>query len=219
MYQSNLISFLLILIFNLAHGQNDVTTKQPIVWSGVFSVGRSTFESNIPAPSKFPAVEFRVGMGLSKPLNKLLDMKSRLNIGVKWKRDSYINQGQVSGISPLFMGLDRLASNRNHYFIDIPLLLQFNFPHPALGVNMGINYRFFLPNNHAVDALTNRGEIGLMAGTTYRIGKWMGVGLDYTIGLTKIYQTSGTIDSSQVSLDVFNHFGQIRLEYFLKKSR
>jgi hypothetical protein len=79
-----------------------------------------------------------------------------------------------------------------------------------------MNYRFFLPNNNDVDFLTNRGDIGILVGASYSVTKRIDLGIEYCIGLTTIYSASGTIDSSNFTLNTKNQFGQIRLEYSLK---
>lgn len=182
-------------------------------------VGRSTFVSDPAAPSKFPTLEVRLGAGLIKPIGNNIELRSRLAFGVKFKREPFNEPGQPYVIGPPFMGLDELASNRNHYFFEIPLMVQFNLPHPKLGFSLGGNYRHFLPHNESVDFLTNRREIGIILGASYRLNNRLDVGLDYYFGLSKIYSSSGLIDNQEFTLDAYNQFGQIRFEYYLTRNK
>ena len=77
-------------------------------------------------------------------------------IGIKVKREAFNKPGQAYTVGPPFLKLDEVASNRNHYFVEVPLLLQFNLPHLELGLRAGVNYRSFLANTKAVDFLTGR---------------------------------------------------------------
>lgn len=79
-------------------------------------------------------------------MTKDIQLKSGLAFGVKVKREAF-NSSNLVIIGPPFMELDEFASNRNHYFMEIPLILQYNLPHPKIGLSLGISYRFFFPNN------------------------------------------------------------------------
>jgi len=192
--------------------------NQKINFSLFASTGRSTFYSNPSAPSKFPTLEMRFGGGIIKPLTKHIELKSRLTFGVKFKREAF-NSPNLVIVGPPFMQLDDVSSNRNHYFFEIPLILQFNFPHPKIGMSLGFNYRFFFPNNESVDFLTNRREIGILPGISYRIDSKIEIGVDYFFGLTEMYSASGTIDNQDVSVQTHNRFAQIRFSYLINKTK
>lgn len=197
----------------------DLGLRKKVRYNFFAGVGRSTFVSGPAAPSKFPTLEVRLAGGLIKPIGRNVELRSRLAFGVKFKQEPYNEPGQPYVIGPPFMGLDELASNRNHYFFEIPLIVQFNLPHPKLGFSFGGNYRHFLPHNESVDFLTNRRELGIILGASYRLTNSLDVGLDYYFGLSKIYSSSGLIDIQEFTLDAYNQFAQIRFEYYLNRNR
>jgi hypothetical protein len=180
--------------------------------------GQSTFAFNIPAPSKFTTPEFKLGLGIIKPISKFLEVKSGISFGIKIKREPYNKltpQGYLLVVtSPAFINTDELASKRNHYFLEIPLLFQFNFPHPKLGLRSGVNSRFWQPNNSDVDLLTARPELGILVGAYYRLNYKFNIGLDYYYGLTKMDKSSYTINTSPpFTFIMYNRFLQMNLEY------
>ena len=207
----------LIFIFTcaatLAFGQSNLSASDKrISVNGFFAIGRSTFNSSPSAPSKFPTLEMRAGVGAAKSLGETFELRTRLNFGVKFKREPFNEEGSVV-VGPPFMDLDELASDRNHFFYEIPLLLQANLKHPQIGLRFGCNYRRFFPDNSDVDALTARGDFGLLAGASYRLRQKMSLGFEYCYGLTKIISSGGTVDGSEYHLDVRNNFAQVVLEY------
>jgi hypothetical protein len=211
------IIFFIILSSYYCKGQNQ-DDHHKIKFMAFASTGRSTFYSNPSASSKFPTFELRFGGGVIKQLTKTIELKSRLTFGVKFKRDAF-NSSNLVIVGPPFMELDDVASNRNHYFMEIPLIVQFNIPHPKIGLSVGLNYRFFLPNNESVDFLTNRREIGILPGISYRVSPKFEIGIDYFFGLTEMYNAAGTIDNQEVNIETYNRFSQIRFLYIIGKSK
>lgn len=192
------------------NGEND----KRFYFTSFLSIGRSTFHTKLDAPSAFPTVEVRVGVGVVKKLNENFDVRTRLTFGSKFKREGFNNSGVVT-VGPPFMELDELSSNRNHYFYEIPLILQATLRHPQIGFRAGINFRHFLPNNKAVDPLTGRGDLGLLAGSSYRLTEKISIGIDYCMGLTNIVSSGGSVDSWDYSLKVRNNFAQMSVEFRL----
>jgi len=198
--------------------QTTVTSKEinRTTIRGFTSVGQSTFRTSISSPTKFPTTEIRVGIGASIKLIPMIDLSSRFTLGVKVKREAF-NNNQYVTVGPPFMELDYVASYRNHYFIEIPLLVNVNLPGEKVGIQTGLNYRFFFPNNDAVDFLTNRGELGLIAGAYYNVTDKLRIGGSYTFGLTTTYSVGGIIDSQDVDMTVKNNFYQLTIEYLIRK--
>lgn len=178
--------------------------------------GQSTFDFNIPAPSKFTTAEFRLGLGIIKPISKFFELKSGISFGVKMKREAY-NTQRAQGLivmGPPFMDADLLASKRNHYFLEIPLLLQIHFNHPKLGLRSGINSRFWQPNNSDADLLTARPELGILVGTYYMLSSKLNIGLDYYYGVTKMDKSLYVIDSAPpFTFIMYNRSLQMTLDY------
>jgi len=210
--------FAVILNFQ-GNTQNFETNDARMRFTAVTSVGQSIFVSDPSAPSKFPTLEMRLGGGIVKPIGKKFELRSRFTFGVKFKREPFNQPGQPYIIGPPFMALDKLASNRNYYFIELPVAIQFNLPHPKLGFSLGVNYRHFLPHNESSDYSMNRREWGIISGISYHLNNKLHVGLDYYFGLTKIFSSAGLIDNQDFTMDTRNQFFQLRFEYELHKKK
>ncbi|HZX74823.1 MAG TPA: hypothetical protein VFE57_10395, partial [Cyclobacteriaceae bacterium] len=120
-----------------------------------------------------------------------------------------------------YFELDEMTSQNNYFFYEIPLVLQFNVLHDKLGLTeiglrSGVSFRRFLPIDHqGPPYLPN--DFGLLAGIQIGLSKNISIGADYYFGLihtTKIGYASNT-DSG--TLEVWNRFGMISLDYKLGK--
>ncbi|MBX2943579.1 MAG: hypothetical protein KF860_14670 [Cyclobacteriaceae bacterium] len=67
-----------------------------------------------------------------------------------------------------------------------------------------------------MDALTNRGEVGVVSALSYKITSQLNVGIQYCYGLTKVYTSTGIINSEEYSFEAWNKFAQLKFELFLK---
>ncbi len=74
---------------------------------------------------------------------------------------------------------------------------------------------FSFPYNKDVDFLTNKNDIGIITGISYRGFNRLEIGFDYYFGITKLYSSSGTVDSTEFTFNTRNQFAQIRIEYAL----
>lgn len=170
-------------------------------------LGRATVKTNLSAPSKFPALEFRLGTGLSKSISNNFELRSRFTLGGRLKRDS--NLDEIYGGK--FSMIEENTANRNHYFMEIPLLLQFNIAKPGLGFRVGANFRQYFPAKPA-DAYSGQSEFGIITGAYYRLNDKMNIGFDYNFGLTKMFDGGGFHDGEQYHLIGRNQFAQLTFE-------
>ncbi len=198
-------------LFGIAQ-KSDKTDHKKIKFIGVLGVARSTFDVSILSP-KYPTLELRLGAGIVKPFGKFFELKSGLYLGLKVKRESYfIGQLYTQQGVPL-LKLDEASSNRNHFVVDMPLVLQLNVQQNKVGFRAGFNARFWKPNNDDVDVLTNRTEVGILLGITRRITRRVNSGLDFYYGLTDVYGGSIYSSAPPVNFYVRNQFAQLTLEY------
>lgn len=212
----NLILLISFFSVYLVEAQENDIKQKTIDVSSYLALGWSQFRTTPSAPSDFPTFEFRLGPAVTIPVSSKFEISSRFLFGAKLKREAYNKQGQGYTIPPPFLELDEVASSRNHYFIEIPLIFQFNLPNPKLSIYAGGNYRFWMPNNSDVDFLTNRGEFDLLMGISYPIANKFKVGGEYFFGVTKVYNSSGTIDGIDSDLRVSNTAFQLYVQYKLK---
>ncbi len=129
--------------------------KLPII--AYASVGQSLFKCDPsgPEPSKFPTMDIRVGAGTSYRFSDYFEARTRFVFGLKRKRESVNTPGQPVVIGSPYFSLDETAVN-DHYFWEVPLLLQVDLPHPQIGFRVGPSFRSFFPNNDNVCLLTAR---------------------------------------------------------------
>lgn len=199
----------LLLFFNIfVFAQNSPNAK--INLHGFAGVGRATIETNLSSPTNFPAMEIKIGAGISKPLNESLVLSSRLVFGSKFKRKSDMSARHDGR----FTTLDEHASEQNHYFIEVPLLLQYNFSPIGLGLRAGGNFKQYLSSNstNRPDMISRKSEFGIIGGAVYRLSEKINMGIEYHAGLTKIYKGGGTIDGQAYELTGRNHLGQLVFE-------
>lgn len=201
----------MVLIAHNLLGQRNVDTNESkpkfFVLAGI---ARSVFEVDIPA-SKFATPEFRLGAGLSRTIGKF-EIKPSVLIGLKATRPTYrVGQVYTQPGVPLLM-LDDAASGRNHFVIDVPLVIQYNIRNPMIGFRLGFDVRFWTPNNKSVDILTAKQEIGLHGGGCINL-KGFSVGLDFYYGFTKIHGGSINYNGDHYIFRVVNAYTQITFEF------
>lgn len=204
-----IISFLTILFNQEVSAQELGDSPRKIKFYCLGGIARSVFEVDIPA-SKFATPEFRLGVGISKPVGKL-EFKSSVLLGLKGTRPSYrVGQIYTQPGVPLYM-LNDAACKRNHFVVDIPLLVQYNLSNPKVGLRLGADARFWAPNNKNVDVLTSKQEIGLLGGGCINL-KRFSIGLDFYYGLSKIHGGSITYNGELYRFEVINRYSQITIE-------
>lgn len=214
----NVILGVSLLISAISNAQEITDSKKPgaIKFSSYFGIGGSQFKASPRAPSDFTSLEFRVGPTVNVPLNSRFEFTSRFLFGGKLKRQAYNKQGQVYTIPPHFLNLDKVASSRNHYFVEVPVLLQFNFPQPKFSLYAGGNYRFFMPNDADVDFLTFRGEFGVLSGINFFVSNKLKIGGEYLFGLTKVYKALTTTEIVNSEITASTRSFQFYVQYKLK---
>lgn len=194
------------------------TSKPTTTFFGHLAFGGSQFRTDIPSPSSFASMEFRIGPGVRLAFNNLFEFESRLLFGSKLKREAANKNGVVT-IGPPFMRLDEVSSSRNHAFYEVPVLLRYRIKHPGFALSTGLNYRSFMPNNDDVDFLTARKELQLLAGISISFENGIEIGIEYYFGLTSVYGYSGPVDGEEVDMSVYNNSAMIYYAYTFKRRK
>lgn len=101
----------MLVVVKYGYSQEITILKKRIEDNSFFSIGRSTFKTNLATSPKFPTLEVRVGAGLVKKLNETIDIRSRLVLGAKFVRGDSINSG-ATVVSPPFYVLDELSNKK-----------------------------------------------------------------------------------------------------------
>jgi len=212
-YAKSLVAFAVIFfLFQPVYAQSK-NSSNPWGFTAMAAGGQATFAMSHAGPSKFPALELRLGGGASYGFSNNVYVEGQMVFGVRAKREAFNKPGQPSAFGAPFASLDRVSSGRDHYFFEIPVRFVYRFPHPKIGVKAGMNYRFFMPDNDDVDFLTNRGEAGIMGGLFYRVNSKWHVGADGYYGLTEIYSAAVMINGYEADFIVRNQFLQLYIEY------
>lgn len=213
------ISALFLLFYPPCIAQaSNVIIEKKVRYARFFGIARSSFDvNNLPSSPSYASLEVRLGYGIVKPIGKYFELKSGLNLGLKAKRKSYFfGPSKQFAYEPwVMLSLDEAASNRNHFFAEIPLALQFNPPRTRIGLKGGLNFRTWAPNNNSVDALTARQEIGVLGGISYNLIKRINIGVEHYYGLTDILNGSYPGNNTHLmKYQVRNQFTQITIEQF-----
>lgn len=215
------------------HAQEEPNRKIKFSLSG--GIARSTFVyGKHSIDFNFPTAELRLGMGLSKVMLRNFEIKSGLSIGVKLKRKPDPNPNRDP--AQIYAGLDGVVSGLNHWFYEIPLLFQYNFNKEIMGqpnffgIRTGVNYRLFWDreaNVQGFDFFQNLSEFGVIIGANLNISKRINLGIDYCMGITKIFGaaifTGDPLANPPVAPTLLydfyarNNFIQLKMEYRLKK--
>ncbi len=217
-----------LLISNCIAQTMDEPSVNKIKFTVAAGAGRSLFATKMLSqfPKTEPNTEVRFGMGMVKPIGKYFDLISGLNIGVKIKGDrAYSSSSSVKLISP-FTYLEEAVNSRNHYFVEIPLLVQFSILKKKIGFRAGGNYRNFSPNkgyenSGGPDFLSNRKELGILTGVSIRLVDNLKLSASYCFGTTPVY--AADVEGGSFGGFLFddyrvrNQFSQFTLEYVLGK--
>ncbi len=215
----NALSLLAIFLLPfLAYAQSEEAPKteaRSYDFNVFLGIGRGTFETNREAPSKFPTLETRLGIGIIRPILNHLSLKIRPTLGIKFKRKSHIT---VPRFDPReHMVVDDMASQANRAFLEIPLLLQYHVQRIPLNFAAGINARTFFSSDRSWDYLSGKSEVGMMTGAYYRITPKLNIGLDYYYGLTRFFRGSVGNGTESYNLDIRNNFLQLSLEFDISR--
>ncbi len=213
------ISSCLILASLNLFAQSESADRNKLIYSVFGAGGRSIFQSDVEGPSKFPTAEVRLGGSVTFKVGKQFDILTRMDFGAKIKREMINQPGQPYTVTGPWIELDRMAA-RTHYFLEIPVMLQYRLLHPKLNVAVGINYRKFFNQDYeelgVIDTFSGRNEIGTIGRIAYRAHPKFTIGVEYCIALTQIYSVVGIYDGEEYKMKTRNQFGQVTLEYNLK---
>jgi hypothetical protein len=195
--------------------------KSKAYYSVFAGAGRSVFQSSIEGPTKFPTPEFRLGGSVGIPLNKHFELISRLDFGIKVKRESPNQPRQFVQFAGLFMDQEEMTS-RNHYFFEIPLMIQYRLAKPKLNLGAGLNYRSFFYVNSPddrlrFDPLSGKKEFGAIGRISYRVNTKITLGLEQYFAINVLYGVAGVYDTEEYEMTVRNRFTQFTVEYRLSK--
>jgi hypothetical protein len=199
-------------------------------WVVSGSWGQSQFISNaFKARSAFPTIEGRVGLAISKPFKQKVKFILSLNIGAKFKGDRMYPPGSTPPgtsirLTSPFNELEEAVNSNNHYFLEVPVVLQYSLFRERISVRAGGSIRHFVANNgyqdssgqinYGPDFFSNLDEFIIMSTVAVKIVKKICLTGSYYRGLTKIYGMSGIINQVQVeSYFVRSGCWQIGIEY------
>lgn len=235
MFVKLILLFLLqigVVFFGVAQTANAEPEKK-IRFTVLAMAGRSIFAANaLASQSRFPTDEIRLGGTFIKPLYKNLDLISGFMVGSKLKGERVFPPGSTPPgvtfkISPPFSRLEEAVNSRNHYFYEVPLLLQVRLFKNRIGLRSGGNFRNFSGNsgyfdssgliNYGPDFFSHRKEFGILTGLSLKLSERLLLNGIYFRGLT-IFDAgffSQLNSLTNFSYIIKNRFWQIGLEYKL----
>ncbi len=190
--------------------------NRKITYAAFGAIGRSTFHSSIDGPSKFPTAELRLGPVATLPLSSKFYISSKLLFGVKMKRERMYIPGQPTTLYGPFIDNDRMAGS-NHFFLELPLLVEYRLNYPRLIFGLGVNYRKFFSSNGgdggSFDPLSNKNEIGALGKLGLMIKKRWVISIEHFLPFNKLYTVAGWYDNTEYRMSVENRYVQIGVAY------
>jgi hypothetical protein len=227
-----LFSIFTLAVFHFCEAQT--AGKQKTRFTVQALGGRSFFAANdLASPSRFPTNEFRLGVGVIRPISKQFDLISGLNLGVKMKGERMYPPGSTpQGISrslpPPIDNLEETVNSNNHEFIEIPLMARYYFLKNRLGVNAGFSFRNFFPSGghydssgkiyHSGNFFSNRKEVSGISGLSLKVNSRFSLTGYYFFGLTNFFsEYSG--DPQNVIFRIKNQSWQAGLEYRIDRAK
>ncbi len=198
-----IVIFILLFLVN-THAWSQQTKKKfrfHLLVGGAYSQFRVGEVKTDP----YPALEVRIGAGISGALAKRWAINSGINLGMKVKRKSLLSYGSIyKGKGVPDVRIDATASENHHYFIEIPLAIQFNH-NDRLAFYTGVLGRSWAANDSHRDFLRSQMEVGFLLGGTRDINKSLALSIDlYTTLAPSLY------------MHTRNQFGQVKLIYRLE---
>jgi hypothetical protein len=209
---------------------NSQSSDRPNSGKTEFSIfggaGRSFFATNShQSQLRFPTAEVALGVGAKRKLFRDFDAKLYLNVSGKIKGNRVYPPGSpVIVLSPPVNELDGTANGRNHYSLEVPLLIQFNVPKSRVGINTGVCYRYFFKNrgyefSDGPDFLSTQNEFGVLAGITIQLTAKFRTSAQYYFGLTNVYNRTVLLWGSPTAengFEVRNQFSRVAIEYIFQ---
>jgi len=163
----------------------------------------------------FRTPEIWIRLVLEKPLTSNLILKSGLGFGVKKKTVPY-SASTLSTLPYQFLvvkWVDETMSLKDHYFIEIPISLFYDFR--KIQVGAGVLGRHYFNNSQGLenDWLSGSYEFGIQPTLSYKLSKNIRLGVDYYFGVTPLFSQI-TLDGSESQ--VKNNFFGLNLSYKIR---
>jgi hypothetical protein len=157
-----------------------------------FSVGagRTWFDFNNRLLSGYPAIEIRLGWGISRQLYEKFILKSGLSVSSRVKRSSYFDGQYYRGPGVPLVRVDETVSKLNHFALEVPLLVEYSLIHTPIAFQLGLRGRDWQATYLKGDILKSRKEVGIITGISHKLKNRLTAELEIYSGLTKLYYGS-----------------------------
>ena len=216
----HLIVFSILTISSISFAQTDAQPgKTKLSYSLAAGTGVSYFTyTSTKVKEQFASPEFRLDLGIQKQLTKKLSLHSGLRVGLKLKTTRIYSDQEYHSMSTRSLGsVDETQSRSDHYFIEIPLTIQYQYKKFKVGA--GVVYRNLIQFNDTRYVIYNTtSDIGITPSLSYQLNNRLTLNTEYYFGTISFFK-GRAYDNTQnpVAVKAYNRYAQISIAYSLHK--
>src|SRR6218665_2654251 len=177
-------AFFLILLCSLSsYAQN----KRRFYCTEFVSLGRSCLDYKtdlVDVPTKFSASELKLGVCLIKPISERFELRSRIGVGIKFRRraaeftpfGSQYSGTEEAMYKAIYSSADKLTAMGDYALAEGSIILHYNIPHTNWGAEIGF---YGKPQSY-------QSSYGPLFNLTYTFNNKVSVFCGFTISLNSL---------------------------------
>lgn len=168
----------------------------------------------------FASPEFRLGLNIQKQLLPNVSVQTGLRMGLKLKTAPVYTIEEYKSMPFRSLGsIDETTSRSDHYFIEIPLNVQYQYRKFKVGA--GVVYRNLVQfDNYRYVAYHTTSDIGITPSLAYQLSDKLTINAEYYFGTISFFEGISYDTPSRATsttLKAYNRFAQISIAYSLRK--
>ena len=171
-------------------------------------VNQSYLTYNVKGLDNRLSSEFRLGVFLEKSIGQNFAIKSGIRLGIKPRTTIYFAGYHGSPQYQYLSTIDETLGKRDHYFMEIPIALVFNWRKFQAGSGILARHYFNDARPDDYDFIGGRDETGIYSMLGYKLGDNLKVALEGYFGISSIIDVyyAPSVVSSGALLKAKNNF-------------
>jgi hypothetical protein len=211
---------IILLVFSITFAKAQVNESLKLRKSLEIGLSHSFLTYNLKNLEGKNSAELKLGMKVEHDITTHFKLSGSALAGIKAKAKYYYYGIAETRELAILMAIDRTLSQRNHYFIEMPILLSYK--QKGLSIGSGVLGRHYFNNSTQADFLSGQYEVGSISRLSYQLASNLSINCDAYFGLTSIYsayflapypQTGGT------SFKMRNNFLSLGLSFSLPSKK
>ena len=191
----------------------DAQTIKPTKKTSFFvtaGTGMASFLISKKNSPDFAQPDVRFGFGISRPLSKRISLYTRLNVGYRFPNPE---KARVDYTMPLPNDWLYKVPQREHWFFDVPVIVNYQFPQRRITIGVGALYNMIVKSGTNITFTDNRHDVGVVGRVAWRANRSFEIGSEYYMGMIKMLESYPASSPDYVS--VRNQFAQVFVNYYL----